>query len=69
MTYPSVTANASDVIQALDDVFSQFTWLEAFFLNQGQHFKNHVVEEYMEKQGVKLLFEPSRSSKSFKLIE
>ena len=69
MTYPSVTANAPDVIRALDDVFSRFTRPEAFFLDQGQHFKNQVVEDYMEARGVKLLFGPSGSSKSFGLIE
>ena len=33
MTYLSVTVNASDVIQALNNVFSQFTQLETFFLD------------------------------------
>ena len=69
MTYLSATANASDIIQALNNVFSQFTQSEAFFLNQGQHFENQVVEEYMEKHGVKLLFEPSEFLKSFNLIK
>ena len=69
MTYPSATANAPDVIRALDDVFSRFTRPEAFFLDRGQHFENQVVEEYMELHGVWLLFGPSGSSKSFGLIE
>ncbi|SLM37975.1 Ribonuclease H-like domain [Lasallia pustulata] len=69
MTYPSAAANALDVIRALDDMFSRFTRPEAFFLDRGQHFENQVVEEYMERHGVKLLFGPSWSSKSFGLIE
>ena len=40
MTYLSVTVNTSDVIWALDDMFSQFTQLKAFFLDQDQHFEN-----------------------------
>ena len=33
MTDFSMTVNASDVIQALNNLFSQFTQSEAFFLN------------------------------------
>ena len=33
MIYLSMTVNTSDVIQALDNIFSQFTQSEAFFLN------------------------------------
>ena len=68
-TYPSVTANAPDVIQALEDLFNRFTQPAAFFLDRGQHFENSVVEEYMEKRGIRLFFGPSGSSKSFGLIE
>ena len=67
--YLSVTANASDIIQALKDLFNWFMQLAAFFLNWGQHFENSVVKEYMEKQEIRLFFGPSSSSKSFSLIE
>ena len=41
--------NASDVIQALKNLFNQFTQPVTFFLNQGQHFENSVVKKYMKK--------------------
>lgn len=69
MTYFSATANVSDIIQVLNNVFCQYTWLEAFFLNQDQHFENQVAKEYMEEWGIKLLFKLSETLKSFDLIE
>lgn len=69
MTYSSLAANAPDVIRALEDLFTRFTKPSAFFLDRGQHFENKVLEKYMDKQGVKLVFGPSGSSKSFGLIE
>ncbi|SLM38554.1 Ribonuclease H-like domain [Lasallia pustulata] len=68
-TYPSTSANAPDVIRALDDLFHRFTKPDAFFLDRGQHFENQLVERYMEEHGVKLMFGPSGSSKSFGLVE
>lgn len=69
MTYPSKTANVSDVMTASQDVFCRFTRPSAFFLDRGQHFENKVLQDFMDKQGVRLIFGPSGSSKSFSLIE
>ena len=48
MIYLSVTVNVSDIIWALDDVFSQFTQSETFFLDWDQYFKNQIVENYIK---------------------
>ena len=69
ITYPSMAANALDVIRALEDAFNRFMRPTAFFLDRGQHFENSILGDYLKEQGVKLFFGPSGSSKSFGLIE
>lgn len=59
--YLSATANVSNVIQVLNNLFCQYTQLKAFFLNQGQHFENQVAKEYMKECEIKLLFKSSEN--------
>ena len=69
VTYPSQTADAPDVIKALDDLFHRFPKPDAFYIDRGQHFENQLVEGYFKEQGILLKFGPSGASKAFGLIE
>ena len=69
VTYFSQTADASDVIKALDNLFHCFSKSDAFYIDRDQHFENQLMKDYFKEQEILLKFELSRASKVFRLIE
>ena len=69
VTYPSQTADASDIIKALNNLFHHFSKPDVFYIDRGQHFENQLMEDYFKEQEILLKFESSRASKAFRLIK
>ena len=69
VTFPSVTANATDVIPALRQCFSLYAKPKAVYWDRGQHFENQPVKEYLKEEGVAFSYSPSGSSQSTGMIE
>ena len=69
MTFPSATANATDVIPALEQVFSLYTKPKAVYWDRGQHFLNEPVKDYLNALGVAFSYSPSGASQSTGMIK
>lgn len=66
---PTKTANSSDVIPALDQVFKQYGTPLATYCDQGQRFNNKEVRDFFLTRGVSLVFSPSGASQSTGMVE
>lgn len=69
ITFPSKTANATDVIPALKQAFTLYAKPKAVYWDRGQHFENQPVKDFLEGLGVAFSFSPSGSSQSTRMIE
>ena len=69
VTYLSQTADASDIIKTLNNLFHHFSKSDVFYIDRDQHFENQLMKDYFKEQEILLKFELSRASKVFRLIE
>lgn len=69
ITFPSKTANVSDVISPLEKVFTLYSTPLAMYGDQGQHFNNQEMKDFFQKCGVSFTCSPSGASQSTGMIE
>ena len=69
ITFPSKTANATDVIPALRQTFTSYAKPKAIYWDRGQHFDNQLVKDFLEGLGIAFSHSPSGSSQSTGMIE
>ena len=69
ITFPSATANTTDVIPALEQVFSLYAKPKAIYWDRGQHFLNEPVKDFLSALGIAFSYSPSGASQSTGMIE
>ena len=69
ITFPMVTANAEDVIPALEKVFSLYARPAGIYCNRGQHFENSRVKTFLSELGIPITFSSSGAHQSTGMIE
>ena len=69
VAYACKTANASDVISSLKDVFVKYATSRAIYCDRGQHFDNMKIREFLGREDVIIIYSPSGSFKSTDMIE
>ena len=69
ITSPSKTANATDVIPALQQAFTAYAKPKAVYWDRGQHYDNQLVKDFLDSLGVAFSFSPSGLSQSTGMVE
>ena len=69
ITVPTKTANASDVVPALEKTFTLYATSLAMYADSGQHFDNKETKNFLQSKGVSLTFSPYGSSQSTGMVE
>lgn len=68
-TFACPTANSSDVIRFLRQIFIQFQKFWAIYCDRGQRFDSTETKTFIEEEGISFTFSGSGSSKSTGMIE
>ena len=70
MTSASKTANATDTIPALQQVFTSYAKPKAVCCwDRGQYYENQLAKGFLNEQSVAFSFSPSGSSQSTGMVE
>lgn len=69
ITIPSKTANASDVLPALEQMFVLYARPQAIYCDRGQHFENSEVKNFLSEKGISYSYSPSGASQSTGMVE
>lgn len=69
ITSPSASANATDVIPALERAFTSYAKPKAVYWDRGQHYDNQLVKDFLTSKNIAFSFSPSGSSQSTGMVE
>lgn len=69
VTVTTKTANASDVVPALEKTFTLYATPLAMYADSGQHFDNKETKNFLQSKGVSLTFSPYGSSQSTGMVK
>lgn len=69
ITSASKTANATDVVPALQKAFAAYAKPKAVYWDRGHHYDNQLVKGFLNEQNVAFSFSPSGSSQSTGMVE
>ena len=61
--------NKEDTIECLKEVFDDYTTPIAVYIDQGQHFDNAEIRDFLKSRGVSVVYSGSGASKSTGMIE
>ncbi len=64
IAYACKTANVSEVIESLRDVFTKYATPRAIYCDRGQHFNNKEMRGFVGSEGVNISYSLSGLSKS-----
>ena len=69
MTYVCKTANVSNVISSLKNVFVKYVTFKAIYCDREQHFNNMKIREFLRREDIIIIYNSFDSFKSIDMIK